>query len=904
MASAALMCSTVGLALAANYPQPFENAGTAAVVWGSNAANTDIAAATSIMTDLQSVIGSGTTSSGGTTTISGENFPLFTGSSELFLNSTLSSVRSTLTDAELPLILEDGTFEGVSSVQYTQKIDVGGTSQIVFAEMPTSSDDPQVGISLGTNPSTQQLYNATVVFESNVNFTHADSSGEDIDLFGQRFTVGAGTTASKLVLLKSSETIDLSSENPTATISVEGSEYIIELVSATDSSATIKVTDSSGSTDRKEINEHASKKISGVEVSVDLADENNQRISASVSIGSNKIVLQDGTAVKIGSDEDTIDGTQVEFILANGTETTYTGVIGKLIFSMGAPDSDHDAIFPGEVFVDPVFGSFKFDFTGISIPLDDTTDRETILVSPSSNDKMNVNFRSYESSEPKTVNWVYNKTTSEAVTEGAGLGGMILGDSDGDPIRVMESSLVNGSQYVVIANDNDGGGLYEVTQIKNTSSTVASDDYVTLKNIFTGESNNYPANSEGSITAVIQGKTYTIEYTGVSTLAKEAMQARFNSPDSSSNDVILFPGIKTHKGAKVAFYQPTLIDLENFNGISSTTRAGNITSLLLPDGDGYTDVDVARDSGGGDINGGGVWNFTFGSTTRSVNTTAKQNSSGALTVGSLTYNITGGIQAVTATNHTVIYLQNPEGGNIVRPALIIFQEKDDASTYGASIVTLDAGYDGSNNDIGVADIVRTWSADSGSVGTAPQVGLGQEIQLESDSDLYQDMDLWGTLYTLDKSDTDQAIATVSYPDEQVEAMVYVAEQAATVDDDPVTSLGVVLVKDSEVSSVSSKNLVVVGGSCVNTVAAELLGSTSPLCGSSFTAETQVGSGQFLIESFNSKWSSGKVAVLVAGYNAQDTENAATYLRTQDVDTTVGMKYIGTTATQATLQTSS
>jgi len=42
--------------------------------------------------------------------------------------------------------------------------------------------------------------------------------------------------------------------------------------------------------------------------------------------------------------------------------------------------------------------------------------------------------------------------------------------------------------------------------------------------------------------------------------------------------------------------------------------------------------------------------------------------------------------------------------------------------------------------------------------------------------------------------------------------------------------------------------------------------------------------------------------LVAGYEAEDTANAATFFTTQDVDTTLGTKYVGTTGTQATMIT--
>ncbi len=57
----------------------------------------------------------------------------------------------------------------------------------------------------------------------------------------------------------------------------------------------------------------------------------------------------------------------------------------------------------------------------------------------------------------------------------------------------------------------------------------------------------------------------------------------------------------------------------------------------------------------------------------------------------------------------------------------------------------------------------------------------------------------------------------------------------------------------------------------------------------------------MLQSFGDAYTTGKIALLVAGYDVADTVNAATYLKTQTVDTTADKKYIGTTATQATLQ---
>jgi hypothetical protein len=144
----------------------------------------------------------------------------------------------------------------------------------------------------------------------------------------------------------------------------------------------------------------------------------------------------------------------------------------------------------------------------------------------------------------------------------------------------------------------------------------------------------------------------------------------------------------------------------------------------------------------------------------------------------------------------------------------------------------------------------------------------------------------------DNLDNDEVIFSV--PSDRVYAKVSVVAGG-----DAVTSgeAGVMTVMDTAVSTVAGKNLVVVGGSAINAVAAELLGGA--YSEGDFTAATDVAAGEFLIQSFSR---SGKTALLVAGYNAADTEKAVTYLLNNDVDTTVGTKLKGTSATEATVVT--
>lgn len=182
-------------------------------------------------------------------------------------------------------------------------------------------------------------------------------------------------------------------------------------------------------------------------------------------------------------------------------------------------------------------------------------------------------------------------------------------------------------------------------------------------------------------------------------------------------------------------------------------------------------------------------------------------------------------------------------------------------------------------------------------------GTNRWLTDPEDSTVQRYVTRYGAEITSTDPTDDPASIEVKIPKSIVKPLVYVTTaEGVTVTSTAggATQLGEVLVTDSEVSSVSSKNLIVVGGSCINSVAANLLGGLA--CGSDFTTKTGVGSGQYLIQSLTSTYSSSKIALVVAGYEAADTVNAATTLRTQAIDTTVGKKYTGTLANQATLVT--
>jgi len=283
-----------------------------------------------------------------------ETAPLFTSGTKIYVNDSLNKVKTVLSKNSLPTLLASGSFSGNIDAKYTQIIKIG-SPKLVYKKQPTSADEPNFGFALSTNPS-GYTYNATVIFSKAVNFSHPDSKGEDIILFGQKFIVGSDTDTDTLVLLKDAGRFDLDSDNYEVAVIFEDSIYIIELFSASDTSATIKVTDSSGSSETREVNEATSRNINGITISVINADETNIKLSATIIVGINKITFEDGSAVTVGQDDITIDGTLVDFGTGNPNNIT------SFTVSIYAPESDKDAIREGESFVDPVFGTFKIDF--------------------------------------------------------------------------------------------------------------------------------------------------------------------------------------------------------------------------------------------------------------------------------------------------------------------------------------------------------------------------------------------------------------------------------------------------------------------------------------------------------------------------------------------------------------
>ncbi|VVB83344.1 Uncharacterised protein [uncultured archaeon] len=914
-ASALMVGMTMGVAAAASttFPGPFVSGSTSnvAIVYGTGAgvSSLDLVQAGNIQSNLQSRMISTTGSS--TASVSGEAVGLFGGSQKLYLNNSLNTVRTSATKADLPTLLADGTFSGNVNAKITQSLQIGNNPTVAYKAQPTTNDDPQYGVTYGTSVNAP-LLNLTASFDKAVNFLDANSQGQTLRLFGMDFTVSSSSTASDLVLLQSAQKLDLTrdvssgsavSPNAVKDVTVAGKKYTIELVSGSSTASTIKVTDSTGATESKSITSATSKTVNGITVAVITATQAGNIVTSSIVAGANKVTLTNGNAVTLGDSNTAVLGTQVSF--AAGTVGNVSSITGITV-SFAAPDSDHDAITAGQTWTDPVFGTVSLQFPGVNYP-EGAAGRENISVVNSGDDKMQVSFTDYRNNQ---VSQVFAKVISSLNPVGNGIS--LTADDSYHNITVMERGIVKAGGYVVVGNQ-DHGYLLKLQSTQNTSGAGAAFDgskyAAQFVDVATGQTlQNVVWSSAGVGTLTTpDGNTYTVTMTGNSANSTDQRFVRLSYPDGSrgnANTAVLFPTIQTSQGAKIGFYQPTIINLSNWDGAGDVggdgvmTGAGNnLTTLKLPNGNGYTSVTLTKTASLANTTWyvGSCQLVTNGSLAGAAGTLSGGMSGCAVTAGSLVYNITNtGIVGQLVT----VYLMNPNTGlNISTPSLYLQEGKDYNGAYNAQVITLTNTSSGSTNYIGISAVRDTWSNGS---------SLYSGLSVHSNNKLTKAVDYYGTVVTQDTSDSNHRVAYLSYPKEQVYAQVYAAANSAVISAGVTAGgsaqLGDVLVKDSEVSSVSTKNLIVVGGSCINSVAASLLGGSA--CSADFTTKTGVGTGQFLIQSLASTYSTGKVALVVAGYEAADTANAEKYLTTQNVDTTVGKKYVGTTATTATLTTTS
>ncbi len=892
---------SVGLAAAAAYPAPFVQNGMAskvAIVYGANANPMDSAAASSIQTSLNNAITVTNPSSSSLVTVSGNAEALDQGGpSRIWLNTSLTTAKSIYTNSDLPTVLGTTTFSGSNTATVTETLTLGSGSvgtgtnsdnsgKVIFDRMPTSNNDPAVGVSIGTGTSTP-LYNESISFSQPINFGSTQTQGQTITLFGNQYTVSSASSASTgIVLYSSAQTVNLAQGNSTV-INVNGQSYTITLGAVSSTQAQVSVNGVPGT-----LNVGSTLQINGVNVGVTSVFQSSgvSPGSATILIGANTLTFQNGASVQQGTQNNPILGTYVYL-----TGTSVSAITGITV-AVYAPNSQQNAtILKGQTFVDPVFGSFGITNLGLDIP----------HFAPISNGTAGT-----------FVNGASAGPSIDTITVGtSGSTGMTLGYTDannytnnfawvnnassmtylGTPsywILPYEGANITQYNYTLTGTGSLGqldGHLLQLTQVYNSSGGVSTynssgylNDYVQYFDVMSGQTyKSSTPSAMGSAPIIIDNRQYTVTFGAAGNL--EWAQLKYPSSDegtTAATSYVLYPALRTAHGAQIVLYEPISLNITNGTfGVNSNTT----TSFELPNGNGYTNVALTYVP----PLAGNAGNWTLGASSAYLNYSGSGTNGQYvnITAGALKYNF-----SITALNITNVSMYT-NAANASLPAIVIIEGKDVSGTYNAITIPENGNVGSSSSGIGV--------------GTVNFTSYNQfSAQSVTNSNLNAYVDYFGTLVVKNSASSSQPIATVYYPASQEYEQLYIGATTSSVTtgsgSGSVAQIGPQLITDSEVSSFQNDNLIVVGGSCVNTAAAELVGGA--YCGSDWTTATGVGTGQFLIESYNSTLNAPNlVTLLVAGYNALDTQTAEIYLTTQKPDTSVGNKWVGSSTSSASLQ---
>jgi len=846
-ASAVMLGSTVGFAAAAaSYPSPFIKGGVAdvAIVIGANAATIDNIAAVDIAADLQAELAKQTaTVSETAVTTTEESVNLATSSTKLYYNSTLNAARASLTKAELPTLLADGEVvdDSGTTYKYTQSIALGG-KKIEYGTSGGDLEDPALIIEVGAPTSVadndaNRLYQYSLSFSKEINVSNSDVQGNEIEILGKKYVIGAGSTSSTLYLYGSGVSKTLS-EGESATVTVGDKEYTIEVTSI-DSSNRVAVSVNGGTTRR--ISEGSTVKVGDIEIyakNVYYLPKEAQVSYADLNIGSKKLKLVNGQTVKEGTDETAIQGT-----LVNITAGSNTGSISGFSVSVAKQKVLEDYIKLGETFVDPVFGGIKLEFAAATPALDAAT-RDSIVIDTDNNLNARVTFTSALAGDTGeyTLNFAHDTdtSTSSVTPRPATSGNKTIHLNEGDTVAL--------SEYVII----NAGDYGRILRLDDVSFTGSASDYITLVDAITGEQFKLTTGSDENGTLNIDGQSYYImNKSSTSISITWGTNAGVNSVGSATT---LFPRIKLASGEWLAIlYESTVTSGGSYilPGIETKETASTLPSFNATSHATYGEKSIKA----------GNVNYTIDTTS----------------------NTTGVIFGVDVNNDGTV---DCNFNSTYGPAILLLEEHKTGDSNGDAICVPLTSEGTTTVEIAVG--TPQFTDRSASL-----------VSWSSDSYISSGVDKYGVYVERDSTENNKV--TIKYPDTEMYVDVLFASVSAEVTTTGTTGTGVVelgsvAVMDSEIDTVSSKNLIVVGGSCINTVAAKLLGSDKPLCGADFTEKTGISSGQFLIEVFDSPYATGKIAMLVAGYEGADTRKAATYLIANKPSTTVGTALKKVTAT--------
>lgn len=773
---------------------------------------------------------------------------LSTSSTKLYLGSVINRAKSTLTSSDLPDILASGTASVSLSGSYTydQYITLGTTTTTFGTSNGDSAfDDPDVYVDVGTSQSSP-IYNLTVTFNKALDLEDSNVRGGTLELFGIDYTIGtdsnsSATTSENQLVLLGGASVDTIEEGETATITVEGNEYTVNvLMVETATTATIDIDgDSRSVTEGSTYTFNADPGAIDVYVKDVLYSASGTTANkVKLQLGSSKITLEDGQNVQTGTSDTVVDGTYV-FITGDNSG------ISAFTISVAAADSDLDHIKGGDSWTDSVFGSFKVAFNGLT-PAIDSEDRDVITIDNSGTTKATLKFSDYRGNEQE-LTFAYTGSSWDPA----------LNETSTRKYVILENQSAIKNDYILMSPTlrSDFSHIYRL----GITSLGRSTGYFTLTDTMSGDAKtiNFASPGYTNKTFYIDGQTYNV--INASTAKLTFTWGSGASINSVGDKITLYPTIRAKGGEYVTLmknvtFPGTLTVPYNF-----TADDANLT-IELPTGDLNITFYVNATANFFKFNGGSAQLVNDTSAIATAN----------ITVGTFTYAVV--VEHFTATTAAALTnigpIQAVRSGtnNADGIGVFVVEELDNTSSTRGSI------YVPINKDsTGYMTISAPIFQNTSSVSSS----------LITDSSITQYVTKpYGTLVEYD-SDS-YGIVTIKYPDDQAVATIAIgsdptfSETTAGGEYEEVIKITSPVAKlATEVSTATlSADLILIGGPCANSIVADLMADDGVTC-DNFNDNYSEG----VIKEYTNAFDSGQKALVVAGWTETDTRNLAAMVMT-------------------------
>ncbi len=400
-AAATMVGATLmGAAMAADlsdYPTLFieDGAFNGVLVVGADAKAEDVIGITNIATSLQtaSVQTTTVTDTAASDTESDTSYSVSEGyelcNRNLYPGYNISACEPSVDDADLDLLADDvyhdSQGDNDNDEKYTQQIffQNQGTGQFLYTQ--DDDDAPTADTYLFIDNSNNFLYNYTLQFDSYVsvqNNTNAlagdDLEGTSINIQGKTYTVtdvkiasspawvGASNSISQLKM-QSGDSVVWMSEGESLTRTIDGVEHTVELMDVS-SDATSDAGSCGFKVDGTEVwvDVKSTETINGVTVGVTDAKRVNIEAGdqdvCEVAIGAGEVTVQQNDEILFNNEN--VDGTLGLF--RGSSSSPSSGELRWAGFDIAfAPDTNEVYLAPGDEYIDPMFGNFKFVFAGV-----------------------------------------------------------------------------------------------------------------------------------------------------------------------------------------------------------------------------------------------------------------------------------------------------------------------------------------------------------------------------------------------------------------------------------------------------------------------------------------------------------------------------------------------------------